>query len=156
MSLPVCRDRPHFWLGPCRFCCHACTSWHCAVYCLTSLGQQLRIWGAELPLAATWLPGNGTTSAGSFWSWTIPHTLPGNRSLGMLDYELANPRTVERRVYLSCPAHDVDLFCSLDNFLPSGSPQRRTSTSLMRLLGQTSKLKTQTVYQAGTCLGMLP
>jgi len=49
LSLPIGRDRPRVWLGRCRFCCHACTSWHSAVFCLTSLGQQLRIWGAELP-----------------------------------------------------------------------------------------------------------
>ena len=71
----------------------------------------------------------------------MPHTLPGNRTLGALYCELADPKTVERRVYLSCPAHDVHLFCSLGNLLPPGSPQRRTSNSLMRLQGQTSKLK---------------
>jgi hypothetical protein len=71
----------------------------------------------------------------------MPHTLPGNRTLGALYCELADPRTVERRVYLSCPAHDVNLFCSLGSLSPPGSPQRRTSNSLMRLQGQTSKLK---------------
>jgi hypothetical protein len=41
LSLACGRGRPQLGLGHRRFCCHACTSWHIAVACISLLLQLL-------------------------------------------------------------------------------------------------------------------
>jgi len=70
----------------------------------------------------------------------MPRTLPGRISQ-RIDCESQDPRTVERRVYLSCPAHDVNFFAPSTNSCRQGPRKKPTSINLMRLQGQTSKTK---------------
>jgi hypothetical protein len=99
LSLAVRRGRPQIWLRRCRFCRHACTSWHFAVLCITSLESAFSIPGMlSFPLPAARHAWTRNSAAGSFPPVDVVAHFAGEQNSERNLSRILRPTTVERRV----------------------------------------------------------